>query len=125
MVDPTTDFFEALKRREYDARVRMVSGTLSFDIDGSEGQGPWFVAIDRGGINVSREPREPDCVVRAGRALFNGIVAGEDNAIAALLRGAVTADGDLQLLIQFQRLMPPPPGARDPRQRRPNGEEGR
>lgn len=118
MADATVEFFDGLTRRGRDARVAKVDGTLGFDLVGDGYQKHWFVEVRRGYIAVSREPRQVECVLHSPLALFNKIIAGEDNAIAALLRGAVTADGDLRLLFQFQRLMPGPPGARDPRHRR-------
>lgn len=124
MADPTTEFFEGLMRRGHDARVEKVDGTLGFDLVGDGCRNCWFVEVRRGDILVSREPRQVQCVLHSTLALFNKIVTGEDNAVAALLRGAVTADGDLRLLFQFQRLMAGPPGARDPRRRRAAGAGG-
>ena len=49
------------------------------------------------------------------RALFQRLANGEVNAMAALLRGAIAVEGDPQLLVMFQRLLPGPPGSRDPR----------
>jgi putative sterol carrier protein len=68
----------------------------------------WRVAIDAQAIAVSRDNTPADCVVRAEKALFDGIVCGEVNAMAALLRGELLADGDLELLMRVQRLFPGP-----------------
>ena len=56
-----------------------------------------------------------DCVVRADKALFDGIASGEVNAMAALLRGALTFEGDPELLVRLQRVFPSPPAAASPR----------
>jgi putative sterol carrier protein len=54
--------------------------------------------------------------------LFERIVDGEVNATAAVLRGAVTIDGDMELLVQLQKLFP---GAPPKRRRQRNGAGGR
>jgi hypothetical protein len=41
--------------------------------------------------------------------LFDGVVTGQTNAMAALLRGEVTFDGDPELMLLFQRIFPGPP----------------
>jgi putative sterol carrier protein len=61
---------------------------------------------------VSDENVEADCVVRADRSLFDAIASGEENMMAAGLRGALTFEGDAHLLLAFQRLFPGPPGSR-------------
>src|SRR4029450_7463157 len=46
------------------------------------------------------------CRLRVDADLFNKMAAGEANALAALLRGALAVDGDLELMMLFQRLLP-------------------
>ena len=69
----------------------------------------WFVSVSDGKIAVSRANADADCVVRTSRELFDGIASGEVNAMAALLRDELTAEGDLELLMLVQRLFPGPP----------------
>ena len=64
-----------------------------------------------GHVTVSRAAIGADCLVRADKALIDGIARGEVNATAALLRGELTAVGDLELLMVVQRLFPGPPGS--------------
>lgn len=68
---------------------------------------------------MSHENGEADAVVTADEALFDSLVSGKQNAMAALLRGAVGVEGRVQLLAQFQRLLPGPPKRR--RRRRTAG----
>ena len=56
-----------------------------------------------------------DCVLRTDRKLFARMAAGKVNAFAAVLRGAVTIEGDPRLLVLFQRLLPGPPKRRQAR----------
>jgi predicted lipid carrier protein YhbT len=69
----------------------------------------WLVTLDRGDIAVSRKNASADCAVRTGKALFEQLVSGRANAMAAVLRGAIAVEGDLELLLLFQRLFPGPP----------------
>jgi putative sterol carrier protein len=69
------------------------------------------VAVTKGDIAVSDEDVTADCVVRADRALFDGVVNGETNPMAATLRGALTVEGDVQLLLHFERIFAGPPNS--------------
>jgi putative sterol carrier protein len=46
--------------------------------------------------------------MRADRKLFGRMASGKVNAFAAVLRGAITIEGDPRLLVLFQRLLPGP-----------------
>jgi hypothetical protein len=108
MPDATGDFFERLRARGHEPMLRQGRGTLRFEIgDGRIER--WYVTIDRGDVTVSHKNAKADCTVRASRELFDGMAAGEVNATAALLRGAIGAEGDPELLLLFQRLFPGPP----------------
>jgi putative sterol carrier protein len=110
MTDATTEFFQGLEARGHESALEKATGTLRFDIsDGGERPTRWSVAIERGDVTVSHRNTKADCVVRADHALFDGIARGEVNPIAAVLRGAIAAEGDLGLLVSFQRLFPSPP----------------
>jgi putative sterol carrier protein len=47
-------------------------------------------------------------VVTTDRPLFDAIVSGERNAMAAVLRGEITIKGDPELLVLFQRVFAGP-----------------
>ena len=66
----------------------------------------WFVTVDGGNIAVSSRGAEADCVVRADKAVFDKVVSGRLNAVAAVLRGDLEVDGDWRLLVRMQRLFP-------------------
>jgi len=68
----------------------------------------WRLSVDKGEVDVTRGPGPADCRLRADRALFAGMASGQVNAFAAVLRGAVTIEGDPRLLVLFQRLLPGP-----------------
>jgi putative sterol carrier protein len=68
--------------------------------------------VDKGDVEVKHKGGEADCVVRADRKVFEGMIGGRVNAFAAVLRGAVTVEGDPTLLVLLQRLLPGPPSAK-------------
>jgi hypothetical protein len=69
----------------------------------------WSVSVDKGDVAVSQRRIKSDCTVRGRKSLFDDIAGGRENALAALLRGAIEIDGEPSLLARFQRLFPGPP----------------
>jgi putative sterol carrier protein len=108
----TTEFFRGLDSHGHEPLLAKAKGTLRFDLDEPKRTKPWFVAIDRGKVSVARKDAPADCVVRADSAVFEQLVTGEANATAALLRGRVRVEGELELILLLQRLFPSPPGSR-------------
>jgi len=115
MSDATNDFFAGLERRGHEPMLGRTSGTLRFDLAGPGEVEHWHVRIRRGDLTVTRSEDEADCVIRADKELFDLLASGTTNAVAAALRGGVEPFGDLQLIIQFQRLFPGPPSGDDDR----------
>ena len=107
--DPTATFFEALAKRGHEPLLQSASGTLRIELRNGRRPEYWYVTVSKGDVAVSRANAEADAVVRADKALFDGMVTGRVNAMAAMLRGVLAADGDLGLVISFQRLFPGPP----------------
>jgi ubiquinone biosynthesis protein UbiJ len=116
MTDPTAAFFGALGRRGHEPLLGKAQGTLRVDVVEGKRSDRWLVTIDRGDVAVSRDDIDADCVLRGDKTLLDGLVRGEVNAMAAVLRGALAVDGDPELLVLFQRLLPGPPASR-PRRR--------
>jgi len=109
MSDPTKQFFADLAARGHVPLLKSSSGTLRFDLAGGGRTAHWYVTIEKGDVSVSHDTAEADCVVRSGKELFDRMAAGTANATSAALRGLVATEGDLRLIIQFQRLFPGPP----------------
>jgi len=118
MADPTTEFFEELGRRGHEPLLEKATGNVRFDLSDGKKTDRWLVAVTRGDLAVSRRHVRADCVVSADRALFDGVASGKTNAMAALLRGAMAVEGDVRLLVAFQRLFP---GAAGPQETPPAG----
>lgn len=115
MVDATTRFFEELDRRGYEPLLEKTSGSLRFDLHEGPHTTHWLLIVDRGRIRVRQEDREADTVVGASPALFEKLVTGREDGLAALLRGDMTVSGDPRLVVQVERIFPGPPEARGPR----------
>ena len=108
MSDITPAFFE-VSRLGHNPMLANVTATVRFDLEHEGRTDRWFVVIDKGDVSVSRRNVRADCVLRAERSLVEGLVSGRVNAMAALLRGDLVAEGDPQLLVLLQRLFPGAP----------------
>jgi putative sterol carrier protein len=112
MTDATAKFFEELGRRGHEPLLGRIKGTIRFDLEHDKGIEHRYVAIDKGDVKVSHKHAKADTIVRVDRELFDGMVRGRVNAMAAMLRGVISGDGDLEILMAFQRLFPGPPASR-------------
>jgi putative sterol carrier protein len=112
-------FFADLAQRGHDPRLHQANGTVRIELAQKERTDRRLVALAHGEVTVSSCDDDVDagCVVRCPGPLFDDIVRGRANALAAMLRGELDAEGDLQLLYQFQRVFPGPPDAVHPRER--------
>jgi putative sterol carrier protein len=115
MTDATAEFFDALVARGHEPLLEKATGAVRFDLKDGKKTDRWLVAVVKGDLAVSRQNLRADCIVTADKSLFDGIASGKTNAMAALLRGAMSVEGDVQLLVHFQRLLPGPSRSRRPR----------
>ena len=115
MSDPTATFFGELGRRGHERVLEAVTGTIRFDLESDHRTDCWFLAIRQGDVEIFREQRPADAVVRANRPLFDRVASGEASAFTAWIRNELSIEGDLGLARLFQRILPGPPGAHHPR----------
>lgn len=108
MSDPTEEFFAELNSRGHEPMLRKATGSLRFDLVDGTKESHWLVAVKKGDVSVSQAKAEADCVITTDRPLFNAIVRGERNAMAAILRGEIGVQGDPELLVLFQRVFAGP-----------------
>ena len=113
MTDSTAEFFDELGSRGHEPLLKKVSGTVRFDLSQGKTIERWLVTVAKGDLSVSHRNVRADCVVSMDRALFDGVASGKTNATAAMLRGAMGVEGDVRLLVAFQRLLPGSPGSRE------------
>jgi putative sterol carrier protein len=93
-------FFDQLASRGHVPLLDHVSGTLEFDVAGADRR---WMTIDRGNLVVSRNPVPPNCVLICDPDTFIRILSGEQNLVAAAMRGSVRVAGDLSLGLRIQR----------------------
>ena len=110
MTDVTAEFFSALEARRHEPLLEKQSGTLRFDLMSGKRTTRWLIEIKDGDVSISHRNAKADCVVKAKKSLFDGIATGQQNAMAAVLRGEVGIEGDRTLLVRFQKLFPGPDG---------------
>ena len=108
MGDAGASFLNALSRGGTHPLLAKARGTLRFDLRDGERTRHWLVELDRGDVSVSRRRSSADCVVRTDAAIFDGLVTGEVNPLAAFLRGELAVEGDPEFLVLFQRVLPAP-----------------
>jgi hypothetical protein len=106
MTDATAEFFDELGRRGHEPMLKRLSGTLRWDIFDGDRTEHRRVRIDHGDIQVTMSDEPADCVIIAERAVCNDVIKGRTSALAALLRGAATVEGNLELMVLAQRLFP-------------------
>lgn len=109
--DATDVFFAELATRGSEPLMHDESGTVRFELAEGAKTERYLVEVDKGTLKVSQRLDRPDAVVRVDRSLFNGMAEGRVNAMASVLRGLVTIEGDLGIVASFIRLFPGPPAS--------------
>jgi hypothetical protein len=106
MADATAEFFDELGRRGHEPMLTRLSATVRWDIIDGDQTEHRLVSIDHGDLRVTLSDEPADCVITAERAVCDDVIRGRTSALAALLRGAVTVEGNLELMVLAQRLFP-------------------
>lgn len=125
MTEAGGELFERLGEAGHMPVMKQTSATMLFELLGGKRIVRWRVIVDKGQVSVARGNGPADCVMRADRELFGRMAAGKVNAFAAVLRGAVTIEGDPRLLVLFQRLLPGPSSPRPAARQAEKGRRGR
>jgi putative sterol carrier protein len=112
MGDVASEFFEGLAARGHEPLLERVSGKVRFDITDGRKRERWTLVVEHGDLSVSRGNASADCIITSDKKLFEDIASGRTNAFAAVLRGALDLEGDVQLIVAVQRLLPGPPRSR-------------
>ena len=101
MTIASQEFFEQMNDRGYEPLLAKATGTLCVElVDGGQSD-RYFITITKGAVFVSRGEAEVHCRVSGCMPLFERVVQGEVNAMAAVLRGDMTVDGDPGILLLF------------------------
>ena len=112
MADPTAEFFAELAERGREPLLQNATGTLRLELTHGKRTERWLIELDKGEVSLSRRNSAADGVVRTTKALFDRLARGEANAFTAYLRGEIDGEGDLALILLFERLLPGPAAKR-------------
>ncbi|MGW3887364.1 SCP2 sterol-binding domain-containing protein [Micromonospora chokoriensis] len=116
MTEAAERFFESLPARAPDVLVGLTDGTLQIDLGSGHQTEHWLVRMRPGSVQVSRERGPADAIWYSSAALFDRLISGEAQGVAAVLRNESTFSGNVVLFLAFRRFFPNPPGTRDPRE---------
>jgi putative sterol carrier protein len=110
MSDTITRFLDELGGSQQPL-LSHVSGTIRLDIDNGGGTRHWLVDVRQGAVEVTdaKASTKAEAAMHTHRSVFERLITGEANAVASTLRGQLAMEGDIALLVAFQRLMPGPP----------------
>ena len=104
-IDATEVFFNDLSQRRHDPLLEQITGSFCFDLTQGDQSNFYQLTVTKGDMVVSHERGQPDCMIKADRSLFNRIILGESNELAAAMRGDLTIQGDPALIVLlFRRL---------------------
>ncbi|MET7968845.1 SCP2 sterol-binding domain-containing protein [Micromonospora sp. NPDC005305] len=117
MSDPIDVFFAQLARQAPERLLHRTTGTIRFELEGTDALDVWHLTIHDGRLAVEHRARYADTVIRTRRDFFVRMARGEVRPLAAWLRNDITADGHFRFVVLLERLFPAPPGARHPRER--------
>ena len=113
MADQAATFFKELGQKRHMRLLEGTSGTILLELAEGKKVDKWYVDIKRGDVTVSRKGGDADCVIKTDKDTFHAIIAGQTNAVAAVLRGVVELQGKVSLLVGLQSLFMPSGGAAD------------
>lgn len=102
---------DAVAERSLERPLAAFSGVVRFDVRDGDRIDEWYLTSVKGVVTVARQGGRPDCILTGDAATFDAVLSGKANAMAALLRGALEAQGKIVLLTALQRLFPGSPGA--------------
>ncbi|WP_433529526.1 amylo-alpha-1,6-glucosidase [Micromonospora sp. CA-263727] len=107
MTERLNEFFTGLASSSVGRLPATPTGLLRFDfVAASGGTDTWFVRLCGGRARARRDGGRADCRVEMRAEVFERLLAGGDQVVAMLFRGVVSVEGELALLLLFQRLLP-------------------
>jgi len=102
-----TDFFDNLVA-DPPPSLQRVTATVRFDVIDGDQTRYHLVSLDHGAVKLSQRKVKADATIRIERPVFERLLSGKANAMAAALRGELSFEGDRGLLVALQHMMPGP-----------------
>lgn len=98
-------FFDELARRGHEPLLRRVCARVGFDTQDGDKPVHRLVTIDHGDLQVSEADGAPaDATFTCSQSELDALLTGRTSVMASLLRGALTVQGDPELVVLAQRL---------------------
>ncbi|RLP91812.1 MULTISPECIES: SCP2 sterol-binding domain-containing protein [unclassified Micromonospora] len=116
MTEVTERFFASLPARAPEVLGGLADGTLQIELTTGDLTEHWLVRMRPGFVQVGRHRGPADAIWYSSAVLFDRLVTGEAQGVAAVLRNESTFSGNVVLFLAFRRFFPDPPGTRDPRE---------
>jgi putative sterol carrier protein len=115
MADELEEFTEQLGYRGHLKLLERQSGAVLIELEDDGRTERWYVNVKRGDVSLSKSLPEgvsaPDCVLRTKASTFKAVRTGELNLMAAVLRGLLSIEGNVALVVALQGLFRPSAGA--------------
>jgi putative sterol carrier protein len=115
MAEEMDEFLTELGGQTHVRLLERASGTVLIELEDDGQTERWYVNVKRGDVSLSRSmPRSasaPDCVLRTKASTFKAIRTGQLNLMAAVLRGLLSIEGRVALVVALQGLFRPSAGA--------------
>lgn len=99
------EFFDRISAEPHPV-LHDITATLRVDVTEPGKTTHWYLEIDRGKVAVSQRDEPADAVMGTNLDLFERLITGRANAVAATLRGQVRVEGDPSLLVALQAVLP-------------------
>ncbi|MEU6022288.1 SCP2 sterol-binding domain-containing protein [Micromonospora sp. NPDC048871] len=117
MDEAIEQFFASLPARGPQEMRSSLAGTLRIDLSDGERTEHWVLRLRPGVIEVERGPAEADSIWYCSVDLFDRLVTGRAEPLAALFRNECSFSGRVPMFLILRRLFPSAPGVQDPRTR--------
>ena len=111
MAGEMDEFLTELGKERHVRLLERTSGTVLVELEDDGRTERWYVNVKRGDVSLSRSGSKPDCVVRTKASTFKAIRTGQLNLMAAVLRGLLSIEGKVALMVALQGLFNPSAGA--------------
>ncbi len=116
MTEAIEQFFATLPDRAPQVLHAPLTGTLRIDLADDGRTQHWVRRRRLGAVDVDQGRVDADAIWYSSMDLFDRLVTGRAQSVAALFRNESTFSGRVVLFLAFRRFFPPPPGTRDPRE---------
>ncbi|MFC0030886.1 SCP2 sterol-binding domain-containing protein [Micromonospora chaiyaphumensis] len=116
MGEAIEQFFASLPARAPAVLRSPIRGHLQLDLTTENRTEHWYLELAPGTVRVTREQLPADAVFTVSADLFEELITGREQGMAAVLRNEATFSGNVVLFLVFRRFFPDPPGVRDPRE---------